>query len=204
MELWLIRHALPVRIDGGDAPADPGLAPEGREQAERLAAWWGPHGADAIYTSPMRRARETAAPLAAALGLEVEADDGLQEFDAHLNFYVPIEELRADPVLWQEMVDEWLSPEAEAQRQTFREGVVTTVDAIAAKHPGQRVAVVCHGGVINSYLSKKLSMLGTMFFEPAYTSVSRVLSGRSHQQVVSINEAPHLPTLPLPATAPED
>ena len=198
----MIRHGLPVRIDGGEARADPGLATEGKDQAERLAAWWAPHGADAVYASPMRRAQETAAPLAAALDVEVALDIGLEEFDAHLNFYVPIEELRADEDRWKQVVEEWLSPEAEAQRQTFRDGVVTTIDAIAERHRGQRVAVVCHGGVINAYLSRLLSLPGTMFFEPSYTSVSRVLSGDSHQQLVSVNECPHLPALPTPATAP--
>ena len=201
--MWLIRHGLPVRIDGGDAPADPGLAPDGIDQADRLAAWWAPHGADAVYSSPMRRAIETAAPLAAALGVEPVVDAGLEEFDSHLNFYVPIEELRADSERWKQVVDEWLSPEAESERQTFRDTVVAAIDSIAGRHPGERVALVCHGGVINAYLSRLLSLPGTIFFEPAYTSVSRVLSGSTHKQVVSINEAPHLPTLVVPATAPE-
>ncbi len=198
----MIRHGLPVRIDGGDGPADPGLAPDGVHQAERLAAHWAPHGPDAVYASPMRRARETAAPLATAIGVEAVCDEGLKEFDAHLDFYVPIEELRADEGRWQQLVEEWLSPEAETARQTFRDDVVTTVDAIIERHRGQRVAVVCHGGVINAYVSRLLALPGTMFFEPAYTSVSRVLAGSSHKQLVSLNELPHLPTLSVPASAP--
>lgn len=201
VELWLIRHGLPLRIDGGDAPADPELAPEGVDQAERLAAWWSGFGPDAIYSSPMRRARETAAPLAQARGLEVAIDPGLEEFDAHLSFYIPLEELRADEERWQQVVAEWLSPEAEAERQRFRERVVDSIDAIAANHAGQRVAVVCHGGVINAYLSRLLSLPGTMFFEPAYTSVSRALSSGGNRQLVSVNETPHLPDLVIPATA---
>jgi probable phosphoglycerate mutase len=200
----MIRHGLPVRIDQADGPADPELAPVGHDQAKRLADWWAPHGLDVVYASPLRRARETAEPLAAAAGVSVEIDDGLKEWDADHRHYVPIEELRADEERWKQLVEEWLSPEAEADRQRFRDGVVETVDAIAARHPGQRVAVVCHGGVINAYLSRLLSLPGTMFFEPAYTSVSRLLSGATHKQVVSINEAPHLPELVLPATAPSD
>jgi probable phosphoglycerate mutase len=201
VELWLIRHALPVRIDGGSGPADPALAPEGVEQAERMASWWAPFGADAVITSPLARAVQTGAPLAAALGVEPTVVDGLKEFDAHHATYIPIEELRADPDLWQQAVDDWLSPEAEAQRQEFRAGVVEAVGAIAAEHPRDRVAVVCHGGVINAYLSSVIGLPGTIFFEPAYTSVSRVHVGRTHTQVVSINEAPHLGVLVTPATA---
>ncbi|QXC62080.1 histidine phosphatase family protein [Aquihabitans sp. G128] len=201
MELWLIRHALPIRIDGGDAPADPGLAEEGLEQARQLADWWAPHGADIVYASPMRRAQETALPLAAALGVDITTVPDLKEFDSHLSTYIPIEELRADPVAWQAAVEEWLSPEAEEQRQAFRAGVVAAIDQIATDHPGERVAVVCHGGVINAYLSSVISLPGTMFFEPAYTSVSRVISGATHRQLVSLNETPHLGRLVVPATA---
>lgn len=197
----MIRHALPVRIDGGSAPADPALSEEGLRQADRLAAWWAPHGVDHVYASPLRRARETATPLAQAAGTGIVTVEDLTEFDAHLPSYVPIEELRADPVAWQEAVDAWLSPEAEQTRQEFRRTVVDAVDAIVAAHRGERVAVVCHGGVINAYLSHLLHLPGTIFFEPAYTSVSRVISGDTHQQLVSLNEAPHLGTLVVPSTA---
>lgn len=201
MELWLIRHALPVRIDGGDAPADPALAAEGVEQADRLASWWAPFGADEVYVSPMRRAQETAGPLSAALEVDATTVDPLREFDAHLPTYIPIEELRADPVAWQEAVDAWLSPEAEEQRQDFRRTVVAAIDAIAADHQGERVAIVCHGGVINAYLSAVIDLPGTMFFEPAYTSVSRVIQSDGRRQLVSLNETPHLGRLIVPSTA---
>ena len=201
VELWLIRHALPVRIDGGSAPADPALSPEGARQADRLAAWWAPHGVDHVYASPLRRAQETAAPLAEAAGAPTTTEAALTEFDAHLPSYVPMEELRADPVAWQEAVEAWTSPEAEQERQEFRRTVVAAVDAIADAHRGQRVAVVCHGGVINAYLSQLLHLPGTIFFEPAYTSVSRVISGDTHRQLVSLNEAPHLGALVVPSTA---
>jgi len=198
VELWLIRHALPVRIDSGDGPADPGLASDGHEQAARLARWWGRFGADALYTSPMARARETAEPLAKALGLEPVVVDDLREFDANEPTYIPVEELRADPALWQAAVDAWLSPEAEASRQEFRNVVVQAVTGITETDVG-RAAIVCHGGVINAYMSRVLGLAGSVFFEPAYTSVSRVIATGEHRQMVSINEAPHLEYLAQPA-----
>ncbi len=202
----MIRHALPVRIDApahdDGTPADPGLSEEGRDQAERMASWWGRFGVDSVVSSPLARARETAASLAAAVGVaEVPTDDRLKEFDSHLPSYIPIEELRADPVRWQEAVDLWLSPEAEMERQAFREVVVAGIDALAAAAPGERMAVVCHGGVINAYLSTVLSLPGTMFFEPSYTSVSRVFVAPTHRMVISVNESSHLDRLVLPATA---
>lgn len=166
-----------------------------------MASWWSRHGIDAVYASPMARAHQTALPLAEATGHEIVLDDGLREFDAHLNFYVPIEELRADEEAWKRLVEEWLSPEAEMKRQDFRRDVITTIDAIVERHEGQRVAIVCHGGVINAYLSDIISLPGTMWFEPAYTSVSRASAGGTHKQLISLNETPHLPHLPVPATA---
>lgn len=199
VELWLIRHALPVRIDGGSGPADPALAPEGQTQAAQLADWWAPFGADHVFVSPMLRARQTAQPLAEALGCETTVVDDLREFDAHLPTYIPVEELRADAQAWEAAVSEWLSPESEAARQAFRSTVVHAIDAIAATPGLERVAVVCHGGVINAYLSQVLNMAGTIFFEPAYTSVSRVRARDGHRQVVTVNEAPHLGRLVDPA-----
>ena len=64
MELLLIRHGLPLRVDEGDTtgPADPALADLGLRQANDLVTWLAPERIDAIWCSPMRRARETAAP----------------------------------------------------------------------------------------------------------------------------------------------
>jgi broad specificity phosphatase PhoE len=54
---------------------DPGLSDEGRANAERLAGWFGGDAPRAIFVSTTRRARETAAPLAARLGLETKEYD---------------------------------------------------------------------------------------------------------------------------------
>ena len=147
----------------------------------------------------MRRARETAIPLAEASGRDTTVIEDLREFDSHLSTYVPVEELRADAAAWDAAMVEWLSPEAEESRQAFRSKVVLAIDAIAATPGLDRVAVVCHGGVINAYLSQTLNLPGTIFFEPAYTSVSRVRARDGHRQVVSVNEAPHLGRLVDPA-----
>ena len=94
MELVLVRHALPVRRELKEGVADPELAPEGRVQAERLGEYLGSEEVSALYVSPLKRARETAAPLAARLGVEAVVDDDISEFDRNSSEYVPIEELR--------------------------------------------------------------------------------------------------------------
>ena len=194
MELVFVRHGLPLRIDDAGGPADPALSEEGQRQASAVAEWLAATGIDAIYSSPMRRARETAAPLAATLGHDIVVEDGLEEFDAHLDFYIPLEEMTPDDPRWHQLIAEWSSPEADPARRTFRARVVEAVERIVSAHPSQRVALVCHGGVVNAYLSHILDIDRTLFFEPGYASVSRVLANRDGvRQLVSVNEsAPRL------------
>lgn len=75
--LTLVRHARPSGFWG--EAVDPGLAPEGRDQAERLAATLGAGAPRPIVTSPMRRTRETSAPLAAVWGVEVRVEPTVGE-----------------------------------------------------------------------------------------------------------------------------
>src|SRR5258708_854930 len=97
MELLFIRHALPRRIDAGhgSGPADPDLAALGLEQAAALAEWLAGESVDALFSSPMRRALQTAAPVAERLGLPITVEEGIAEFDREALSYVPIEELKA-------------------------------------------------------------------------------------------------------------
>jgi broad specificity phosphatase PhoE len=76
---------------------------------------------------------------------------------------------------------------------TFRDGVVAGIEEIVAANPGRRVAVICHGGVINMYVTSILGLAPQHFFLPQYTSISRVAAARSGERsVVSLNETGHL------------
>ena len=191
MELLLIRHARPLRVQSVDGPADPGLSPLGRRQAEALAAWLAAERIDAVYTSPLRRAVETAAPLGEALGVAVTSEAALAEYDAEATAYIPIEELRAagDP-RWMEVPDDIAG---------FQARVGEGVDRLAAAHPSQRIAFVCHGGVINVIVSAVLGVGPQMLFLPAYTSISRVLIASTGQRsLASLNETGHLRMADVP------
>ena len=187
MELLLIRHGLPVRVDEGTVagPADPDLSERGLAQAAALADWLIGEAIDAIWVSPMRRAAQTAAPLVQRLGLPITIDEDIAEFDRHANSYIPIEELKAanDP-RWNEV------PE---QPEHFKAVVVAAIERIVAAHPRQRVAVVCHGGVINAYAGHILGVDEPLFFLPAYTSITRVLAASTGERSIgSINETAHV------------
>ena len=192
MELLLVRHALPVRVAGGTAPADPALSATGEEQARALAAHWAGR-VDAVWSSPMRRARETSQPLEEALGRPATVDADLAEMDRDAHDYIPIEELRTDPERWAEAVEAWTGPAGARLRAEFRARVGTAVDRIVEAHPGARVAVVCHGGVINAVVADVVGLGSDLFFEPAYVSVSRVRASRTGvRSLVSLNETWHV------------
>lgn len=206
MELLLVRHALPDRVDNtstGEA-ADPTLSDLGCRQAMVLANWlagsWpgGPPAetVDAIYSSPMVRAFETALPVAERIGCPLVVEDGLAEYDAEEVAYIPVEELRAtrDP-RWFELVSADMMPDL----TDFQARVVTTVEAVIAAHPGQRLVLSCHGGVIGAYLAYVLGIQRVLFFEAGYTSISRVLaSSTGERSVSSMNELAHLRAAGVP------
>ncbi len=195
MELVLVRHALPVRIDAtpDDGPADPGLAARGHEQAQRVLHALMRDQVDALYSSPALRARETAAPLLTALGLPLTIDPGIAEFDAEHSSYVPVEELRAanDP-RWQALVRGDLMT-ADVDPVAFRNRVVAAVEAIVSRHPGERVALFTHSGTINAYCGHVLGQQRALWFAPDYASVTRLGAARDGRRgVVSLNETAHV------------
>ena len=69
MDLVLIRHGRPIRIEDAGGPADPALTDLGHRQAQAMAASLSDERFDALYVSPMLRARQTANPLEETLGL---------------------------------------------------------------------------------------------------------------------------------------
>lgn len=200
MELVLIRHALPVRRELETGAADPELSEDGVRQAVLLAEYLALEQIDVVYSSPMRRARETAQPLCDVLGLPMQIEPDVAEFDQHSSEYIPIEELKAsgDPRL-----REFLLGEGEEfdDRDEFRARVLTSMQRIVSNHSGQRVAVVCHGGVINLYTGDVLGLDvdGPGFFYPNYTSITRVAASRSGvRSIITLNETSHLRNTGLP------
>lgn len=194
MEIVFVRHGLPLRVELETGIADPELAAEGHEQAAKMAAYLGVEDVEAVYVSPLRRALETARPLCKVLGLGAVVSEGVAEFDRNSREYVPVEELRAtnDP-RWEKLLrGEWDGVDEDPS--IFKARVVATVEDMIARHPGGRVVVVCHGGVINQYLAHVLGIETHVgFFYPKYTSIHRVMAARSGQRsIVSINEASHL------------
>ncbi len=197
MDLLLVRHAAPVRIgpgESGGAPVDPELTADGLDQATRLGAWLAGEPVHHVVSSPLRRAVETAQPVASAHGLSVEIVDGLQEWDAQADHYIPMEELReSKDDRWQAMVEGRWEDYGGENPNRFRERIVPKIDGIIDAHPGETVVVVCHGGVINVYLAALLGLAHHLWFDPGYTSISRVRAARNGaRSLASLNETAHL------------
>ncbi len=194
MELIIIRHALPMRIVDAEGAADPELQQRGHEQAKLVAKYLRDEHIDSIFASPMRRAQQTAAPLAAAFDLPIVTDERISEWDRTSNTYIPIEELKAanDPRWRALQKGEWVG---EGDPKIFRDGIRDAFDEIIRTHSGKQVAVVCHGGVINAFLAMVLGLVGdsTGFFHPEYTSIHRVRAASTGERSIrSINEIAHL------------
>ena len=198
MELILVRHARPVRRENVDGPADPELSEDGISQAKHFAQYMHGEHIDALYSSPLKRAIQTADPLARLKDLHVAIEPGVAEFDQHANEYIPVEELKAtnDP-RWQEMINgNWSAPEDAAE---FSQRVIDALESIINSHRGERVVVTCHGGVINEYLAYVLKLDSRQFFYPNYTSIHRIAaSSNGHRSILSINETSHLRGTGLP------
>jgi probable phosphoglycerate mutase len=189
MELVLVRHGLPER---SAVTSDPPLSPVGRQQARLVADWLARERLDAVYSSTMMRAIQTAEPFAADAGHEIQTHDGIVEFDRAAGAYTPMEELKRDNYeAWTKFVQRGRGDGGEIE--AFQATVVATLEAIIAGHSGQNVVVFCHGGVINVWTAHVLGMTPRLFFEPGYTSIHRYLCARTGQRnVVALNERAHL------------
>ena len=165
--IWLVRHG-DCYEDMAEGP-DPPLSATGRKQAERLAKRVRHAGATAIYSSPYRRAVETAR----FLGDDVHEDPRLVEIelalgdDGSLDFKEPATSV----------VDRMRS----------------AIDDIVAAHPGEHVAVVTHGVALMAYITDVLRLEpGQVRLLPYFTSVSVVRALGDRRMVGSIADTAHL------------
>jgi probable phosphoglycerate mutase len=189
MELILVRHARPEQVANVAGGADPALTEIGHRQSRAAAAWLGAEALDALYVSPMARARETAQPLERLTGMTAEVVEGVKEYDAEHHSYTPVEVIRQDKAAWRDFLEQ----EDLVERGEWVAAVAATLEDLIGRHRGDRIAVVCHGGVINAWATTTLGMGPKMFFNPDYTSINRFMAASSGERsIVSLNETAHL------------
>lgn len=191
MDILLIRHGLPLRVES-DRPVDPPLAARGHEQAAALADWLASTPPDHLLSSTMNRAIDTAEHLADQFALETIQDADFCEYDRGATVYIPVEELQpGDPHL-ERLLEDWFGPGGAERRKVFQDRVVEALHRHVAELEAERVALVCHGGVINAILSHVLEMDRVLFFGPEYTGISRISWNRKRFRLHTVNEAAHL------------
>ncbi len=166
-EIWLVRHGdcYEGMADGGDPP----LSPLGRQQAARLADRVRPMKPAAVYSSPYRRAVETARAM---------TDD-----------------VRVDPRLVEMALD--LSDDGQLDFKESPADVIermrAAIDDFAQAHSGQRVIVVGHGAAIVTYVTDVLRLEpGQLRLLPYYTSVSIVRALGDRRMVGGFGDVAHL------------
>lgn len=187
-EVWLIRHAdAYVGLEGlAEGRVDPRLSDRGREQAQLLADRLAPVGLQSVWTSDLRRARETAQAIARSRQLEVRVDSRLQEVLTHWD-------QGGSGALGEPGVYPFPEPEADvtARMSAVMADVAADLDSRGTKPA--RAAVVSHNAAIAIYVSSVLGLKwGQLRVMPQFTSVT-VLALKGEQVVVqSIADATHL------------
>jgi broad specificity phosphatase PhoE len=192
VQLLFIRHALPLRSEPGQG-SDPQLSEEGLEQALRLPEALKRFRLSRLVSSPQLRSVQTAQPVADALGLPVEIDERLAEYDRDMAVYIPIEQIKAEnPEEWARLADGHLP--SGVDEAAFRARITAAIDDVVATADHEdTVAVFSHGGVINVLLHQILGTARLLSFPVDYTSITRLLYARSGQAtVVAVNGTEHV------------
>ena len=153
-ELVLIRHGetdmnRELRFQGH---VNVSLNATGLEQARRLAARMAGQQADAVYASDLLRAQQTARPIASELALQPVPESGLREQSFGRVDGMRVDDIKAQhPEAWEGWLrfeEHYAMPEGESTHH-FHNRVMEAMYRLVAAHPGGKVVVVTHGGVLD-------------------------------------------------------
>jgi 2,3-bisphosphoglycerate-dependent phosphoglycerate mutase len=203
-ELVLVRHGQQqhpdLKVSGVADMIDPPLSAVGERQALALGERFAHQRVDAVYTSNLKRAHRTGEAVAERHGLEVHVRPDLREIEVYRDLPQDrplLEVLGREQLLGfrEQMLRHmrWdVYPGSEGSHE-FRRRVCTAIDGIVASHPGERVVVACHGGVINAYVADILGTTADMFFRPAHTAVNVVRAAVGGRRAIeTVGDSSHL------------
>jgi broad specificity phosphatase PhoE len=207
-ELYIVRHADaipgPEEIIPSGVYDDLPLSRVGREQAQALAERLGKVSFDAIYSSPLRRCLETAAPLAESLHLTPTVVEDLKEIRLGEvrpipkdgkdldSLYQALQARQIDIVRIAAETGGWDSIPGSEPSRVFRKRVVDAIDDIAHKHTGERVLIFAHGGVVNAYAAEVIGLEKDFFFPAANTSITVVRVAGTYRVLYILNDIAHI------------
>ncbi|OAP36667.1 phosphoglycerate mutase [Sinorhizobium glycinis] len=192
----LVRHAAHDKIGNflagrtGDVP----LGPAGLEQAKRLAARLAREDIGAIYASPRKRTRETAAAIANASEIsEVETAEALDEVDFGTWSGKSFEVLNTDPLWrqWNCTRSQVRAPGGETMLEV-QSRVLALVETLGRRKGDRKIVLVSHADVIKSLVCHVLGLSADAWprFEIAPASISVVVMGDWGAKILTLNEDP--------------
>jgi probable phosphomutase (TIGR03848 family) len=174
----LVRHATNPTVGKLLAGRSPGvhLDSTGLQQAQALAQRLRELPLAAVYASPLERARQTAAPIAQAHGLDVRILEGLHEFDFGSWTGKRFDELSLEPA-WKDF-NEFRSatrvPGGEVILEVLSR-MVASLEPMRREHPNGVVALVSHGdplrALLTYFLGMPLDLIQRIELAPASVSI---------------------------------
>ena len=146
IELWLVRHGETEWSLSGKhtSRTDVPLTDQGRKRAEKLRDYLKGTKFDAVFESPMQRARETCA--IAGFGSQAVVDDGLMEWDYGVYEGRTTKEIQAEIPGWSVWKDELVGGETVEHVGERADGVIAR--ALAAAPAGGKVALFAHAHIL--------------------------------------------------------
>lgn len=188
----LIRHALTDAVGKRLSGRTPGLSlnDEGRRQSRELASRLSHQSVDAIYSSPLERTIETAAPLAEITGLQVRSDVDFLEMDFGSWTNLSIEELKND-ITFQRFntfrsCTRIPGGELMAEAQTR---IIRGIEKLTAIHRNETIAIFSHADLIKSaiafYAGIHLDMFHRIEISPASVSIIEIFENTARILLVN-------------------
>lgn len=176
---------------------DIALNATGRWQAQQLARALAEEPIDVVYASDLGRALDTARAFAEPRGLEVRTDTGLRErgfgrFEG-LSFDEIEQRWPEDALRWRRR-DAAFGPEGGETLAAFYERAVQAVLRLAARHPGQAVALVSHGGVLDCLYraATRIALDAPRTWQVGNASINRLLHADGGLTLVGWSDTGHL------------
>ena len=169
----------------------------GRWQAHRLALAVSDEGIDAVYASDLLRAMQTAQAVASGTGREIVTDAGLRERGFGVFEGLTYAEIQQR---YPEMSERWRrrdptfgAPGGETLRDFFDRSVAT-VTRLALAHPGQTIAVVSHGGVMDALYraAARVALDAPRSWQLGNASINRLLHSPQGFTLVGWSDTFHL------------
>jgi len=173
------------------------LNDRGRWQAQRAGQALAREGLEAIYSSDLARAARTAEAIAEACGELVRFDPALRERGFGVFEGLTFEEIEArwpsQALRWRQR-DPAFGAEGGETLQGFYDRAVEAATALALRHPGQSIALVAHGGVLDCLYraASRQDLRAARTWQLGNASINRLLHADSGYTLVGWNDIGHL------------